>query len=454
MTPAQGVALFFNSLAEGLLLGLEDMRPRHVALKLDYSRIGTEDAEALARAILERFAGVSGLETTIDKLNQWNGSDACIIDCGGKRVTDIIGQITRLASKDAVVVVHNFGGDLTGFVSVEYDPDSSIDVTFPAIQQLFHECGKELDGLALTRFQNCGFQVFKADYELFDQPAKPDILDQDWTDRFCTRLSSVWRYAGAPVSATHIARWLGQFDAEGFGEEARYVLMYLHRYGYVTEQKIVAALRREYSSIAASAAVPPITVSFQAPGKSESKLAYYLRPEIALVEPNLAIARVAAEGAGATVDLICFDDCIGSGETVEGYLFYEPDAAQLIPLYKSAAIRLHVIAYHSDSRGVKRIEANAQAYGAVKVHTARPLDESHRAFSATSCVIPSSPRKDDFKSFCERIGRTLNPTSPLGWGDCQWCISYDYSIPDNSLPVLYGTTGPRSTWIGLFPRNR
>jgi hypothetical protein len=230
--------------------------------------------------------------------------------------------------------------------------------------------------------------------------------------------------------------------------------MYLLRYGYVTEQKIVAGLRREYSRIVPSATVPPIAVAFQAPGKSESKLAYYLRPEITLVDPNAAVSQVKGVGGATPVDMVCFDDCIGSGETVEGYLFYEPGAGQLCALYASRAARLHVIVYHSDPRGVQRIEGNASGCGSVKVHTACPLDETHQAFSDRSCIIPSSLRKDAFKAFCERVGRSLNPGIPLGWGDCQWCISYDYSIPDNSLPILYGTTGSRFTWIGLFPRNR
>ena len=125
MTPAQGAALFFDSLAEGLLLGLEDLHPVHIALKLDPNRIGRDDAEALSRAVFERFQGGPGVERKIEDLNQWDGSSSCIIDCDGKSFTEVIGPIRSLASDTVVVVIHNFGGDVNGVASVEYNPDSS-----------------------------------------------------------------------------------------------------------------------------------------------------------------------------------------------------------------------------------------------------------------------------------------------------------------------------------------
>ena len=157
------------------------------------------------------------------------------------------------------------------------------------------------------------------------------------------------------------------------------------------------------------------------------------------------------------VNLVCFDDCIGSGETVEKYLFdsdYNPHAGEFRALYAHGSAKLWVLVYHSDPRGVHRIEKHHAACGAVTVQTVCPLDETHRVFSASSRIISDHGRREAFKAFCTALGEVLFRGNPLGWGDCQWCVAYDYSIPDLSLPILFASAGSPSPWMALFPRNR
>jgi hypothetical protein len=162
-------------------------------------------------------------------------------------------------------------------------------------------------------------------------------------------------------------------------------------------------------------------------------------------------------GLGKCCNFISFDDCIGSGETVEKYLFrseYNSKADAFSDLYAKRQARLYIVVYHSDARGVQRIEQHPAARGAVFVQTLSPLDTTHKVFSDDSRIIPDKTRRAAFKAFCETMGDQLFPGSPLGWGDCQWCVAYDYSIPDTSLPVLFAATSSPIVWIPLFPRNR
>jgi hypothetical protein len=424
MTPALGKHIFFDCLADGLLIGLENLYPVHLALRFDHVSVPIEDIGSLARAICEKFSAGSPVEAKLGQLDRSAVSaTSYILDAEGRRWSDIVSDVGDLLRADSVIVIYNFTGEVNDIAVVQYNPEFSADAVYPALLRLFRACGKEPDGVVLVRFQSRGFTVLQEAYELFDQRISPNPNDPGWTQRFCARLASVWRYAGDPISSAHILRWISQFDTVGFGNEARHLLMYLLRYGYVTEQRIVAGLHRQYGVIAAGAVADPLPVAFQTPGKSESKLAYYLRPLITLVNAEAAVAQLKAYGGPKPVDLVCFDDCIGSGETVEKYLFdraYNFQVDDLRNLYASGAARLQVIVYHSDPRGVDRIERNPEACGAVKVHTVCPLDETHRAFSRNSRILSPTPRREAFKSLCQTIGERLNPGSPLGWGDCQW----------------------------------
>jgi hypothetical protein len=131
-----------------------------------------------------------------------------------------------------------------------------------------------------------------------------------------------------------------------------------------------------------------------------------------------------------------------------------PFASELSQLFAAGAARLHVIAYHSDPRGVARIQSSPYAHGAVAVKTICRLEESDKAFSDASRVFKDASRRSQFRDFCLTIGSQLAPASPLGWGDCQWCVSYDYTIPDNSLPILSVGSNKSTPWLALFPRRR
>jgi hypothetical protein len=290
----------------------------------------------------------------------------------------------------------------------------------PAIQALFNQCGKPADGLVLLRFQLRGFAIFSKEYELFDEPEPPAWDDVVWTERFCSRLSSVWRYSDATVPPAHILHWLTQFDDAGFGREARELLVYLFRYGYVTEQKITTRMTDVYRELGARFGFPPIAVAFQEPGKSESKLAYKLRPSISFVTPDNAIELARSAKASNVLNFVCFDDCVGSGETVEKYLFrsdYNSQVDEFKDLYSSARARLYVVVYHSDSRGVRRIEEHPAACGAVVVQTISPLDATHKVFSDDSRIIDDPARRADFKDFCMTVGEELFPGN-----SCSYCV--------------------------------
>ena len=86
------------------------------------------------------------------------------------------------------------------------------------------------------------------------------------------------------------------------------------------------------------------------------------------------------------------------------------------------------------------------------------LDERDRTFSDSAYVF-SDKRVIDIRSiakeFCQLYGSIATQgcgymaSEPLGFGDGQYMIGFEYNTPDNTLPIFWGTGGG---WIPLFKR--
>jgi hypothetical protein len=106
-------------------------------------------------------------------------------------------------------------------------------------------------------------------------------------------------------------------------------------------------------------------------------------------------------------------------------------------MLRTGKVRLNVLTFHADRRGMMNVTRHPDSHGAIKIHAVRVLDENHRAFSDKSRIITDKRRHLEFREFCLNVGERLFPGSPLGWQNGQWCIAYDYTVPDNSLPIIY-----------------
>jgi hypothetical protein len=135
--------------------------------------------------------------------------------------------------------------------------------------------------------------------------------------------------------------------------------------------------------------------------------------------------------AGTTLKptyLFCFDDCIGSGDSIRDYLFDRSTNAyadQLMGLFKEKRASMYVIAFHVDENAIGRLENAPEAFNRLKVIPVHVIDDAHRVFSNQSKVIVKPNRREMFKKFCEDVGNKLFSAGPLGWNDCQWAIAYD-----------------------------
>jgi hypothetical protein len=460
MRAAIGRLLFFDKLAEGMQTFFAETTPRQLALYTNspQTNVPEVDLKSLARALcryhspeIEEIPEISFSQTA--ELVQ---SQAAIFNGEGKSLQQCVDRI-RQGHYPEMLIIINYVNDGVDFPRLLYDPRIQDDLIFSALDYLFSQCGRKSSALARVRFEESGFHALEASFDLFELPIVPDWSDKRTLELFYYRISRGWMYRGYPVSAERIRIWVEQLAQAGFLQEAHKLLMYLQQYGYVTETTIVEGLAKKYFEADKGDGSKVISIGIQRPGKSEQKLAYRLRPQVLLnsIEEALPIIRSGTPESPAY--LFCFDDCIGSGESIKNYLFssdYNRHRDELVSHLNDAIAIINVIAFHADIKAIDRLESLLDAHNNLKVIPVRIIDESHRAFSETSIIFQNAERRNQFREFCERMGQKLFPSDPLGWDNCQWVIAYDYSIPDNSLPILFGSLDGDLPWQPLFERVR
>jgi hypothetical protein len=457
MRATAGRLVFFDKLAEGLQTAVYRGISQRVALAGSSILLPDADILSLARAVCRQHR--PDLEDIPEFRWPWEqelvGLPAVVLNAGGRRLQDCVTKIGADEYPEVLVII-NFDDDAVEFPRLLYDPRGQSDLVSDALNLLFLRCGKQSSALARVRFEENGFDALRG-FDLFDDPTSPDWSDSDILELYYHRISRLWTYRGYPVAAEKIRNWVSQFASAGFSEEAHHLLTYLQQYGFVTETSVVEGLVKQFLSVDTSGVSNVVAVSIQKPGKSEQKLAYRLKPFISLQPLAEALPLVRGGTPEEPTFLFCFDDCIGSGDSIESYLFdpaHNPHREDLVLSFREGRARIFVVAFHADIRAVSRLEGLSDAFQRLKVLPVRIVDDSHRAFSPRSRIFPDHSRRNEFMKFCHRIGEDLLPGSPLGWNDCQWVIAYDYSIPDNSLPVLHGSSNVDRIWRPLFERAR
>jgi hypothetical protein len=261
-----------------------------------------------------------------------------------------------------VAVIFNVIDEPANIDKIQFDPVNQKTIFGPAIRELFNACDVSEPAIARIRFEAQGFDALAQSFDLFEASTELDWTNSEVVELFHDRLAQGWRYNGQQISSTGIDLWVEQFARSGFGDEAHLLLMYLQRVGYVTETQVVAGLTRLYADLCESESSAILPMSVQRPGKSEQKIAYGLKPSVELLTMEEVIEKAVRLVKSQHVLLCCFDDCVVSGDSLLKYLFDESCnswATALSDLLKSGRVKLQILSYHLDIRGIQNIEALA-----------------------------------------------------------------------------------------------
>jgi len=475
MTPEVAKRFLFDQLAEELatLLPVPGQLPAWLAVKIDNltKNFPSQEVVSLATAFCRlRFPLLEEVPT-----------------CDWKNVTDcLVGQALIInAERETLANINVFFQDkiVPDFIVVtNYDDDGSVyfdqisynlqedrDITRTAIEKLFQELGKDFEPLAPIHFTQGGFDRLVADHHLFEEAARQKFSnrnDPKYVEQVCYNACRHWKYDRKLVDGGMVVEWVNQFKQAGFVQEACEILNYLRQYGFLTVNRVAENIASCYDTLEKTLGKRPIMLTLQDVGKSESELARQVKKLTKtgrLLPLEEAIDRVnRASPNNYPIHLVCFDDFIGSGETMRKHLLVKTKnplaknsfADDLIKCFVEKKARLTVLVSHADEKGINALYNDPRGHGAITVMAIRTINDKCRAFHPDSPIFLDKSRITAFKKYCKKIGKKIHSKGPLGWNDAQWCIVTEYNVPDCSLPILWASGKRDFPWVPLFPRKR
>ena len=278
-----------------------------------------EDCLALARALAARH------EDSLTDPLQLNGNTVdpaalprtpLILDCRHLDGTTLVGSFrSNLEGRADVVILVTAEVAFLGCRVVQFDWNSRdvFDAVTTAFMELVRQIGFRGQALEMpARFLTQGLRGVQGQFRLFEQPAHRSSLTAEEIERFCASICRTWTYCGNGVSGAAVCNWVLQFEPHGVLPEALSLLEHLNRDGFIPKGEIVNRLLSLYASLTAELGLPPQPVSIQRVGKSEPMLFYDLRE----INPNPQFLFTEIAKPNSVDHLVCFDDVIGSGNTI------------------------------------------------------------------------------------------------------------------------------------------
>lgn len=246
------------------------------------------------------------------------------------------------------------------------------------------------------------------------------------------------------VSEYDVLRWLDNFE----DEDRLNALTILHELDYYTVDLIYASIKRSLKELNTHHRKKVYVVPIGAIGKSGSSIAYYVKK---FVKGNSRYILVSANDLAniriENKDVLCLvDDFSGSGNTILDFYTEHQDNFNRFA-YKYAILLAYM----------------PKAEVAMKSVGIRPLGDKHETiFTRRNSVFGSEKRMKELRNVAYKYGKKLYPNNrkgsnalrPLGYANSQALIAFDYTTPNNTLPIIWADkyVGNSKCWHPLFPR--
>lgn len=328
----EGASIFYRALADHLLIELGTQSSVQLVVPENMSP-PDEDCLALAGALATR---------NLDSLDDPRQFDGCsveptalpctphVIDCRRINHDTLIERFRpHLEKREDVVILVTNEVSLLGCCSVPFDWNSRsvFDGVTQAFSDLIQQVGFSAQALEMpSRFLKIGLRGIQGEFRLFEEPAGRLVLTRESVERFCTSISRTWTYRGHHISGAAVRDWAMQFESYGVLREALSLLQHLQRKGFIPKGEIVDRLLDLYARLDGESELPLQPVLIQGAGKSEQFLFYDLES----VRPKPQQLTKVITSPTPADHLVCFDDVVGSGNTILDCLFtdLEPEDAK------------------------------------------------------------------------------------------------------------------------------
>jgi hypothetical protein len=279
------------------------------------------------------------------------------------------------------------------------------------------------------------------------------------------RIVSKWgTFNGSRISPEAALSWLRQFSD---ASEERLMLPILAGLTYFDEAWAREKVRVAHRSVRAGTRQVFEAAKGDEPTRSQAFAVTYLGGDgksgarvarLYAEENNIHRARnvfgadrleVRARSLDQLQGIVFVDDFIGTGSNLESDLeAFDRDHGDWLRVLDVPMFLVVLVAYR---RGVQRVQRAIDRLGLpMKLHVAEELsDDRDRCFGPKSRFYPDEVDRENARSVVQRIGKRLEQRTPLGYGDLQAAVVFDWACPNNTLPILR----KRGTdWVPLFER--
>jgi hypothetical protein len=147
--------------------------------------------------------------------------------------------------------------------------------------------------------------------------------------------------------------------------------------------------------------------------------------------------------------IVFVDDFVGTGATLEAELeSFDRDHGDWL---RNLDVQTYLVVLVAFRKGARRVQqAIDRLRLPIKLHVAEELtDDRDRCFGANSRFYPEEVEREAARALAHEIGTRLEPRTPLGYGDLQAAVVFDWACPNNSLPILRKRG---NNWVPLFER--
>lgn len=150
--------------------------------------------------------------------------------------------------------------------------------------------------------------------------------------------------------------------------------------------------------------------------------------------------------------IVIVDDMAGTGNTMAD------NAAEFLSAHRAFLTERNafvgIVLLVSTVEGETKIRARLRRIQGVNVdlRVCEPLRPDAIAFPEGLGFWKDNHEKERAKALCRDLGALVSQRTPLGYGDQGLLIVFPENCPNNSLPILHGTSKGERPWKPLFPR--
>ena len=118
------------------------------------------------------------------------------------------------------------------------------------------------------------------------------------------------------------------------------------------------------------------------------------------------------------------------------------------------SIKLVVVALLGTSKGIGKVERTIEALDGIgpELQIMEPLGDQYHAFANEPGIWPSQESFQKAKALCRDLGTRVYKKNPLGFGNMGLLVVFPATCPNNTLPIIHGSSKDPNPWVPLFPR--